>query len=453
MAKRWFTLLAVSRLCTASNVWTVNCAPLTVQRSDPILSPGQPSGHVHAVVGSTAFSRNMTGLDSATIGNATTCDKWTDHSAYWAPNLYQINSDGTFSALPFTGMVAYYQNYTCNYNASSPGICPENRNPAAFPEGLRMIAGDARRRTLNLSDPWQQAVLMEVGNRGEVYGFPKVLDSDRLSGHVRFPSCWDGVNIDSANHKDHVAYPDASMGGTTEGGMCPASHPYAMINMAALFGWDIGNISDPSSLTFAQGDTTAYGFHGDFYMGWQDRDALQQSFANCFTNDYCPWREFGSPDGSDTEPTVRSPETPAPLEDIGDVNPLIALPGNNPLYVAPIVSNVTAVSASITIATSIANASADIAPVSTSIVDDAPSVSVDAVAVSTSSVDLTSDSTSVADDSASTSVDAGSVASTSAIDVSATDSADAGPSSTVAIGTLPARYKLARWQRVQRGTV
>lgn len=335
MATRLLTLLAVfCSFCAASNVWTVNCAPLTVQRSDPIISPYGMSGHVHAVVGTTAFSQQMTGIYDAANGNQTTCDKWTDHSSYWAPHLYKILSDGTFSQLPFTGMVAYYQNYTCDYNASANGVCPDNRNPAAFPDGLRMIAGNSKRRTLDLSDQWQQAILMEVGNRGEVYGFPTVLDSNRLSGHVRFPSCWDGVNIDSANHQDHVAYPDPTLGGSTQGGMCPASHPVAMINVAGLFGWDITGITDPKQLVFAQGDTTGYGLHGDFYMGWKDPVALQQSFANCFTNDDCPWRSFGSPnnDGTELEPTTHSPEIDAPWEDIGAFAPLTALPGNNPVY-------------------------------------------------------------------------------------------------------------------------
>jgi hypothetical protein len=39
-------------------------------------------------------------------------------------------------------------------------------------------------------------------------------------------SCWDGKNLDSPNHQDHVAHPEA---GATSfavvGGKCPASHP------------------------------------------------------------------------------------------------------------------------------------------------------------------------------------------------------------------------------------
>ena len=69
-------------LILASDVWTVNCGVLSVQRSDPIVSPGAPSGHVHAISGGTAFSRSMPGIDSAVAAKATTCDKYTDHSNY-----------------------------------------------------------------------------------------------------------------------------------------------------------------------------------------------------------------------------------------------------------------------------------------------------------------------------------------------------------------------------------
>lgn len=326
-------LSLIAPYTAASVVWTLNCAPLTQQRSDPILSPGVASGHVHAVVGSTAFSRNMSGIDGAKDGNATTCDKYTDHSSYWAPQLYHMRLDGLFDILPFTGMVAYYENYTCPYDPKAPGPCTTSpRNATAFPPGLEMIAGNSLRRTLNLTDPWQQAILLESGNNGEVYGIPTVLDGQRLSGHVRFPSCWDGVNLTSGLPQTHVAYPDASLGGTTQGGMCPQSHPVALINIGAEFGWSLNGIVDPLSLVFANGDTTGFGFHGDFYMGWEDPTALQNSFANCGVNGGCSWDSFGSPNGQAPSPMAMNPETPAPVENIGLNGPISALPGNNPVY-------------------------------------------------------------------------------------------------------------------------
>ena len=61
-----------------------------------------------------------------------------------------------------------------------------------------------------MSDQTDQAILFETGNNGEVYTLPSDL-ADRLSFHVRFPSCWDGMNVDSADHKSHVRSPSVSI--------------------------------------------------------------------------------------------------------------------------------------------------------------------------------------------------------------------------------------------------
>jgi hypothetical protein len=53
--------------------------------------------------------------------------------------------------------------------------------------------------------------------------FPKSTCGGGWRVTVTFPSCWDGKNTDSPDHKSHVAYPAS---GTFEsGGPCPASHP------------------------------------------------------------------------------------------------------------------------------------------------------------------------------------------------------------------------------------
>jgi hypothetical protein len=65
--------------------------------------------------------------------------------------------------------------------------------------------------------------------------------------------------------------------------MCPESHPVSLINIGAEFGFDITGIADPTSLVFANGDTTGFGFHGDFLQGWTNPTALQDFFSNCFT--------------------------------------------------------------------------------------------------------------------------------------------------------------------------
>lgn len=85
---------------------TLNCKPLTIQRSDPLVSPGVASGHVHAVVGGNAFSRNMSAPTAATAANSTTCDKYIDRSSYWVPNLYHHRTDDWYDMVDWTGSVS-----------------------------------------------------------------------------------------------------------------------------------------------------------------------------------------------------------------------------------------------------------------------------------------------------------------------------------------------------------
>lgn len=84
--------------------FTVNCQPLTIQRGDPIVFPGQISPHVHVVTGGTAFQLNQPN-EVAVGAKATTCDKILDKSNYWQPQLYHQRRDGKFELVHMQGNV------------------------------------------------------------------------------------------------------------------------------------------------------------------------------------------------------------------------------------------------------------------------------------------------------------------------------------------------------------
>lgn len=48
-----------------------------------------------------------------------------------------------------------------------------------------------------------------------------------------FPSCWNGVDVDSPDHRSHVAYPDLVMTGN-----CPKSHPKRLISLFYEIIWN-----------------------------------------------------------------------------------------------------------------------------------------------------------------------------------------------------------------------
>ena len=121
------------------------------------------------------------------------------------------------------------------------------------------------------------------------------------------------------------------------GGICPKSHPVALFSMGAEFGFDTSalGLTTSEGLVLSNGDTTGYGFHGDFVQGWTNLPALQNSFATCEgTGAACAWNSFGTPDGKEGKKSKQVPEVPAIYEEeIGLNGPISKLPGNNPVYV------------------------------------------------------------------------------------------------------------------------
>jgi hypothetical protein len=110
----WLVALLPMLQLANGQLFTVNCVSLTVQRSDPIISPGITSSHVHAVSGGTGFQRTMSAT-TALNGKATTCDKTLDRSDYWVPQLYHVRSDGLFEIVNFQGSVSPTANLVLLY--------------------------------------------------------------------------------------------------------------------------------------------------------------------------------------------------------------------------------------------------------------------------------------------------------------------------------------------------
>ena len=71
-----------------------------------------------------------------------------------------------------------------------------------------MVAGDPARREFDASDITHQAVnhmcIFEDGSE-QTNSLP-VRRCLSIRAQVTFPSCWNGVDLDSPNHKDHVSF-------------------------------------------------------------------------------------------------------------------------------------------------------------------------------------------------------------------------------------------------------
>jgi hypothetical protein len=99
----------------------------------------------------------------------------------------------------------------------------------------------------------------------QTYGFPTTKCPNGIRAQVYFPSCWDGVNLDSPDHKSHVAYPTQEY----DNGPCPATHPVRIISIFIEVTWHTEQFDDmwygdSQPFVFSFGDPTGYGIHGDF---------------------------------------------------------------------------------------------------------------------------------------------------------------------------------------------
>ncbi|ETK33645.1 hypothetical protein MPTA5024_23700 [Microbispora sp. ATCC PTA-5024] len=91
-------------------------------------------------------------------------------------------------------------------------------NPAArvvaMPRFLRLITGDAKAATNGGANARAQWSCSSFTNRFTAK-YPLCPRGSQVLRVLDFPSCWDGQNTDSANHRTHVVFPGAN-------GACPA---------------------------------------------------------------------------------------------------------------------------------------------------------------------------------------------------------------------------------------
>ena len=94
----------------------------------------------------------------------------------------------------------------------------------------------------------------------EIYTFSTQPHKAGIIVNIRFPTCWDGVNLDSPDHISHIAYP---VNGSFESNApCPASHPVRIPQLFYETIWDTTKFND-KSLWPADGLNPFYWSFGD----------------------------------------------------------------------------------------------------------------------------------------------------------------------------------------------
>jgi hypothetical protein len=217
---------------------------------DPIVFPGLPGkSHDH-----TFFGNNTTNAFStlgSLLSGTSSCRRPGDTAAYWVPTLVSAQ------ATPIQPVAA-----TIYYRRRSLGPV------TAFPPGLRMIAGNSKATTPQSL----QIVRWDCGQGGGVQPsatIPTCPDArqNALRVHITFPSCWDGVNLDSPDHQSHMAYPMR--------GRCPSDHPVATPQITLISRYAV--TGGPGLFLSSGGQLTG---HSDFFNAW-NQGALQSLVNGC----------------------------------------------------------------------------------------------------------------------------------------------------------------------------
>lgn len=274
----------------SGRAFRTKCAFSHYNFDDPIVFPGVSNAtHLHAYYGRTKVNAFTNPLNLRSTDAASTCSGGTANlSSYWFPAMLdkdkrpvRPNSPQDELKIPkddkyvFNNSLIYYKSHAA-----------DDVKVVVPPLGFRMITGNALNSSpegaigkwschkgSNDSRPYQVnqyshledfvGATILVGNKGAI---PVCLRGQTLKVEVSFPSCWDGVNLDSPNHQSHMAQ-------TLPFGRCPATHPVRIPDISYVIFYNVWNHDSTegwrvASDSYASSKPGGYSMHADWINGW-----------------------------------------------------------------------------------------------------------------------------------------------------------------------------------------
>ncbi len=218
---------------------------------DPIVYPGQSGrSHLHMFFGNTETDAFSTTESIVNSGGGSCNGFELNRSAYWTPALL----DGQGNAIVPDMIILYYK-------TKQPGQVQR------MPQGLKMVSGNTSAESFTVSD----FLYWSCGDSGHSYNKSNRIPDckgDTVNATISFPQCWDGRNMDSADHRSHMALVSPHK-------PCPSTHPVRLPQISILLyfpgqpsskGW---HLSSDRSGGFNTGPGAT--LHADWWGGWNDQ--------------------------------------------------------------------------------------------------------------------------------------------------------------------------------------
>jgi len=319
-------------------IFRINCDFAHASYNDPIVFPGEENAaHLHRFYGNMLTDHTSTNESLFTSGESTCQGNLLNRSSYWVPSLLapkydQItgereldsNGDPAWQMVPAVVGNDDEAHEIFYYSAGVDDL--ESIQP--IPVGLRIIAGDHMGQPGMEQDTsivrwhcqtWESD---DSSNPQFSSSIPECYAPDRLRMDIFFPSCWNGVDLDSADHKSHMAYPVNN--GGPNGTVCPDTHPIALVRPSFHYAFGVKpEVYDPQTLSsmgwklasdmYTANDDNPGGMslHGDWVNAWHP-EAMQALLDNCIKQELdCHdgnlangFRLSGTQPGSQEEPEV-----------------------------------------------------------------------------------------------------------------------------------------------------
>ena len=229
--------------------------------NDPIALSNMPNAsHLHTFFGNSNTDASSTPDSLLNTGDSTCVGGTLNRTGYWVPTLIDTR---TGQPIVPDGSLFYYKQGYLGVKAGTM---------QAFPKGLRMIAGDTKS-----TSPWgsPHSGLECSSGGGHQASIPSCAIGDSLNISVIFPQCWDGVNLDSPDHKSHMAY--------ATGNGCPSTHPVPLPEIALNVHYAVTEANSGAFLKLSSDNYSGpggYSMHADWFNGWDP--ATNKTFLdNC----------------------------------------------------------------------------------------------------------------------------------------------------------------------------